>query len=115
MTGIRGITKTLLAIAANAILLCFYTSPLSTVANIIKTKDSSSLTLPLCVMNIVNGTLWLMYGLAVGDYFIWVPNGIGALLGAFQTSLCFIYTKRALPLRSSSGYHAPDTCSLDAL
>jgi solute carrier family 50 (sugar transporter) len=75
-------------------LFCFYLSPLSTLADVLKHRDSSSLTLPLCMMNIVNGTLWLVYGLVLSDAFIWVPNGVGALLGMLSTALCCIFPRR---------------------
>ena len=47
---------------ANAILLVFYASPLSTVAEVVSTKSSASLQVPLCIGNVVNSLLWLVYG-----------------------------------------------------
>ena len=47
---------------ANAILLVFYASPLSTVAEVVSTRSSASLYAPLCAMNVVNGLLWVTYG-----------------------------------------------------
>jgi Sugar efflux transporter for intercellular exchange len=54
-------------------------------------RDSASLHWPLAGMTVVNGLLWVFYGLAIGDAFIWVPNGIGAVLGAVQLVLIRIY------------------------
>lgn len=45
-----------------AILLIFYASPLSTIFEVVRTRNSASLQLPLSVMNAVNGGLWLVYG-----------------------------------------------------
>lgn len=41
-----------------AILLLFYSSPLSTILLVLRTRNSSSLQLPLSVMNIINGAWW---------------------------------------------------------
>lgn len=61
----------------------YYSAPLSTVYHVLRTRNAASLYWPLCLMNLVNGSLWTAYGIAVTDYFIWVPNGIGAVLAAF--------------------------------
>lgn len=84
--------------AANVILFLFYLSPLSTLLDVLRHRDSTSLVLPLCAMNVGNGTLWLVYGLVRGDPFIWVPNGVGALLGVLQTALCLIFPRRQPPV-----------------
>jgi uncharacterized protein with PQ loop repeat len=84
--------------AANFILFCYYMSPLATLALVLRTRNSSSLTLPLCVMNTVNGCLWLTYGLVLADPFMWVPNGVGAGLGLIQTALCIIFPRQEIHL-----------------
>lgn len=83
-----------LSCAANVILFSYYLAPLSTIALVLRKRDSSSLTLPMCIMNTVNGTLWLIYGLVISDPFIWVPHGSGAVLGALQTALRLIFPQR---------------------
>lgn len=45
------------------ILVIFYSSPLSTVAMVIKTRNSNSIYAPLAIANGVNGILWTIYGL----------------------------------------------------
>lgn len=105
---------------SNAILLVYYTAPLSTIYKVIKTRNSSSLYWPLSVMNVVNGTLWLAYGLAVTDYFIWVPNGTGAILAAFTLVLIWMFpskgTKsRRSPASSDSGTSLEPAGSLEQL
>lgn len=76
---------------ANGILLMYYGAPLSTIVTVVKTKSSATLNLPLCVMQCINGCLWLGYGLAVSDPFIYVPNAIGACTGGLLCFLLFIY------------------------
>ena len=52
-------------------LVCYYTAPLSTLVKVVRTKDSSSLHVPLCIMNFFNMVLWLSYGAAIHNPFIW--------------------------------------------
>eukprot|EP00798_Chlamydomonas_sp_ICE-L_P006797 gene6797-30767_t len=66
---------------AVTVLLLYYSSPLSVLAKVLTTRNSASLYWPLSVMCCVNGALWIAYGLAVGDAFIWAPNVAGAALG----------------------------------
>ena len=54
-TGCRGI-------AANFVLLLYYSAPLSTVKTVLVTKSSASLYWPMCMMNVINSTLWVVYG-----------------------------------------------------
>ena len=42
--------------------LCYYASPLSTMMTVIRTRDSSSLYLPLILTNLVNALMWVFYG-----------------------------------------------------
>lgn len=79
---------------ANGILLMYYGAPLSTIVTVVKTKNSSTLNLPLCVMQCINGCLWLGYGVAVTDPFIYVPNAIGACTGGLLCFLLFIYREK---------------------
>jgi uncharacterized protein with PQ loop repeat len=81
-------------LAANVVLFMYYMSPLSTLADVLRHRDSSSLTLPMSVMNVVNGLLWVVYGFVRGDAFIWVPNGFGVCLGVLQVALCCIFPRR---------------------
>ena len=69
----------------------YYTAPLSTVYNVIRTRNASSLFWPLSTMNIINGTLWAAYGIAITDYFIWVPNAIGAVMAAVTLVLIWAF------------------------
>lgn len=74
--------------------MLYYTAPLTTVATIIKTKDSSSLYRPMLFVNLVNSSLWLFYGsVGVNDVMIWFPNVVGVTLTIFQITLTFLYGK----------------------
>lgn len=87
--------KTLWGFTSNAILLIFYASPLSTVLEVVRSRSSATLNLPLSVMNVINGTLWLVYGLAISDLFIAVPNGVGAALGIVYCALLCVFPHKA--------------------
>jgi solute carrier family 50 protein (sugar transporter) len=43
-------------------LVIFYSSPLSTLAMVIKTRNSESIHGPLAIANGINGILWTVYG-----------------------------------------------------
>lgn len=79
---------------ANGILLMYYGAPLSTIVTVVKTKSSRTLNLPLSIMQTINGCLWLGYGLAVSDPFIYVPNAIGACTGGLLCFLLFVFREK---------------------
>lgn len=74
--------------AANLILVFYFLAPLSTLLQVLRQRDSSSLVLAVSVMNTLNGLLWGTYGIAaLQDPFVWAPNAFGAALGIIQTVL----------------------------
>lgn len=87
----------------NVNLVFFYGAPLSTILTVLRTKTSSSIHIPTMVTNTLNGTFWFIYGLAVLDLFVAVPNGIGALLGVIQIVLCAIFPRRPLGEEAEEG------------
>jgi hypothetical protein len=46
------------------------------------------------MMGIGNATFWLLYGIALWDFVVMVPNGIGLLLGIAQFIVCMWYPRR---------------------
>lgn len=55
----------------------------------LRTRDSSRIYLPLAVMVALNAALWLAFGFAIGDYFIWCapfPASL-AVLPAFYMAI----------------------------
>lgn len=68
--------------------ISFYAAPLSTMAQVVKTRDPSSLYAPAIIANMVNALMWFLYGLiGIKDPLVWVPNGIGLLLTLSQLLL----------------------------
>lgn len=49
-------------ITANVVLLIYYSAPLTTVKEVLVSRSSASLYWPLCMMNVLNGLLWVGYG-----------------------------------------------------
>lgn len=83
--------KLLWGFAANGILLVFYASPLSSLLEVFQTRSNATIHLNMAIMTILNGALWVAYGLAIHNPFIWVPNGVGAILGVVQVILWLVF------------------------
>ncbi len=75
----------------NLILVCYYSAPLSTLWTVVQTKSAATLHWPSCLMNLINGTCWVLYGFAIKDYFILSPNVAGMALSLVQMSLIAMY------------------------
>ncbi len=80
--------------AANIILVLFYMSPLATLWGVLRRRDASSIHWPLALMTVINGLLWVFYGLALSDAFIWAPNGFGAVVGGMNLMLRCLFPAR---------------------
>jgi len=98
-------------ITVNLNLMVFYGAPLSTIWMVLKTKSSSSIHVHTMIMNTANGIFWAVYGIFLLDYFIAVPNGIGAVLGFVQIGLCFMFPRlETQEMQSTLGGKVIDTC-----
>lgn len=80
--------------SANVILVLFYLSPLATLWGVFRRRDASSIHWPLALMTVINGLLWVFYGFAMSDAFIWAPNAFGALVGAMNLVLRCLFPAR---------------------
>jgi solute carrier family 50 protein (sugar transporter) len=49
-------------VAGNLLALIYYASPLSTMAEVVRTRNSASILLPMTIMNVANAGLWTTYG-----------------------------------------------------
>lgn len=65
------------------------------------TKSGASLHLPLILMSLTNGILFTLYGLAISDEYVILPNIIGACLSTVQLGMK-LYYDRALKFRPLS-------------
>lgn len=81
-------------ILVNFNLVFFYAAPLQSISNVVRTKSSDSIHVQSVLMNIVNTTFWVIYGMAKKDLIIIIPNALGLLLGLAQASVCLVYPRR---------------------
>ncbi|KAJ6676705.1 RAG1-ACTIVATING PROTEIN 1 [Salix viminalis] len=71
--------------------ICMYSSPLTVMRMVIKTKSVKYMPFYLSLANFTNGLVWLIYGLLDFDINLVLPNGLGALSGLIQLILYGIY------------------------
>ena len=88
-------TKELIVgIVVNLNLVIFYAAPLSVIYTVVTQRNSASIHVCTMITNTLNGTFWAVYGIAVTDPFIYVTNGLGAILGVVQIVLCMLFPRR---------------------
>lgn len=73
--------------------ILYYGAPLNTMAKVIRERDSSSLFPPLIVVNMVASSMWTVYGAAINNINVFLPNVIGASLAALQLILIVVFYK----------------------
>ncbi|KAF7136069.1 hypothetical protein RHSIM_Rhsim08G0170700 [Rhododendron simsii] len=73
--------------------IIMYTSPLTVMRMVIRTKSVKFMPFYLSLANFLNGSIWLVYALLIFDPYITIPNGLGALSGAVQLILYATYYK----------------------
>ena len=80
---------------ATAICIILFASPLSTIATVVKTRDSASILGPLTIAQVTNCLMWTVYGLlSAKDIFVWGPNGTGLILGLVQLALKLLFPSK---------------------
>ncbi len=105
------VAQSIVGYIVNGNLIFFYGAPLSEIHDVLKTRQSKTLHLPTMVMNTSNAIFWTAYALApqINDAFIYVPNGLGVILGTIQFILFLMFprnkqkdeTGQEFPSRSS--------------
>mmetsp|Transcript_24353 Transcript_24353/g.70062 ORF Transcript_24353/g.70062 Transcript_24353/m.70062 type:complete len:337 (-) Transcript_24353:1918-2928(-) len=83
-----------IGIVVNCNLVFFYAAPLSTIAKVLKTRNSASIHIPSMATATFNGIFWGGFGIATKDLVIAVPNTLGAGLGFVQVALCFLFPRK---------------------
>ncbi|KAI3454516.1 hypothetical protein Pfo_011179 [Paulownia fortunei] len=71
--------------------IMMYTSPLTIMKRVIKTKSVKFMPFYLSLANFANGIVWFIYALIKFDPFILIPNGLGSLSGLVQLVLYATY------------------------
>jgi len=90
-----GTASSVLGIFASAIGFALCASPLSTIGKVLKTKNASSILAPLTLAQVINATLWGLYGFAIKDKFVWGPNIVGFSLGVIPLVLKLLFPSKA--------------------
>ncbi|BAF24604.1 Os09g0254600 [Oryza sativa Japonica Group] len=83
-----------------------YSSPLTVMSQVVKTKSVEYMPLLLSVVSFLNGLYWTSYTLIRFDIFITIPNGLGVLFAAVQLILYVIYY-RTTPKKQNKNLELP--------
>jgi uncharacterized protein with PQ loop repeat len=83
----------IVGVCFNVNLLFFYGAPLSSIAQVLKERNSASIHIWTMVTNTANCCFWSAYGVALLDPIIYVPNVLGALLGFAQVALVVLFPR----------------------
>ena len=83
----------IVGVCFNVNLLFFYGAPLSSIAQVLKERNSASIHIWTMVTNTANCCFWSAYGVALLDPIIYVPNGLGASLGFAQVVLVMLFPR----------------------
>lgn len=84
-----------LGYGAVAVNICLYAAPLQTTKTVVQTKSAASIPMTMCVVNLINGTLWLSYALLSHNMFVLAPNSLGVVLCIVQVTLGIKYRPKA--------------------
>ena len=95
----------LVGLVVNVNLIFFYGAPLQTVRTVIVERNSNSIHVPTMVMNWMNTTFWIAYGLARRDPVIVLPNSVGLTLGLLQGLLRAAYPSASSGSSSAANPH----------
>lgn len=90
--NIRWITVGLLSCIS---LISMFASPLFIINLVIRTKSVEFMPFYLSLSTFLMSTSFLLYGILNFDAFVYVPNGIGSILGITQLALYFYYKKKS--------------------
>jgi solute carrier family 50 protein (sugar transporter) len=90
----RSDPATTVGVLVNLNLIYFYGAPLQAMNTVIATNNSESIHVPTMMMNWLNTSFWISYGIARKDLVIILPNSMGLLLGLAQGALKYYYPTR---------------------
>ncbi|KAJ0047830.1 hypothetical protein Pint_15419 [Pistacia integerrima] len=68
-----------------------YTSPLTVMKMVIKTKSVKYMPFTLSLANFLNGCIWVLYAILKFDPYVLIPNALGTLSGIVQLVLYAVF------------------------
>ncbi|OWM63938.1 bidirectional sugar transporter SWEET1a-like [Punica granatum] len=84
----------LCGIATTIFNIIMYASPLSVARMVIKTKSVEYMPFCLSLFMFICGASWFLFGILGADPYVYVPNGLGGLLGMMQLILYAVYRNK---------------------
>jgi solute carrier family 50 protein (sugar transporter) len=121
--GLRNDSETLhtaLGVIAISISVVFFASPLSTIVDVLRSKSARTIHIPLSITAGTSTFLWTIYGIAISDWFIIIPNALATIFSSIQLILVMVFRKRdaelgteksvveAIPKELSKSQQLPD-------
>ena len=82
----------LLGMMALLMVFFLFASPLSTLAMVIRTKNSASISRPFCIVQMCNCGVWLLYALLTFDWFLGIPNAFGIATALMQAGVIITFS-----------------------
>lgn len=97
MLGLAGASAFLIAshqqslqawgIISNILTVMYYAAPLSSIRQVLQQRSAASICLANNVTNLLNAVFWIVYGVAIGDIFVWLPNVPGLAIAPVLIAL----------------------------
>lgn len=84
-------TLNIMGFIASSSTIMYYSSPLSALIRIVRTKSTKSLYMPQIGMNMVSVLLWMSYGYSQNNIFIWLPSFVGFWITVLQFTIKFYF------------------------
>ncbi|XP_037075743.1 sugar transporter SWEET1-like isoform X2 [Pollicipes pollicipes] len=89
----RALAQYRLGCAAATASIGFTAAPLASLAEVIRSKSTEVLPLPLIVATFAMMLQWFVYGVLIDDAFVQVPNLVGTFVSGFQLLLFVVYPR----------------------
>jgi len=103
----------MVGVIVNVNLIFFHAAPLSTTYTVLHTQSSATIHGPTVLLKTAKGIVWLIYGIAVLDFFLIVPNSIGALLGLNLMLMQILFPASKPSQKAVENQEASDTSATD--
>jgi solute carrier family 50 protein (sugar transporter) len=87
-----------MGVFCNIFTIIFFASPLISMAEVVRSKSTETMSFPLTVMSVSTTLSWVLYGILVADVYIIFPNTVGLFLACIQLSLFVMYRHKSKKL-----------------
>ncbi|GMF22196.1 unnamed protein product [Phytophthora lilii] len=85
-----------------------YVGPFETIKTVLKTRSGASIPVGMCLAGATANAIWTVYGLIIGDIFVYINGGACAAVGIVQVALYVVFW----PARQSSSPSLSEVSSL---